>query len=99
MKSTIFIVIAFLVLVFTTMFLINVTLHTIVNNNKLCTHQDRVEAVKKAVVYKGQEGSPDAACLVEWSNNGKTHTTEWWNVGWCNDKTPIEITVTDSTCH
>lgn len=67
--------------------------------NIQCGHIDRVPAKKIWTVWQGKNGNPDEACLVEWTNNGKTRTAEWWNIGNCNDTTPIEIEVHDYTCH
>jgi len=100
MKSDIYIVIAGVVLLITSFFLFRNWLdYRVEYKAPMCVHQDRVSAVKESIIWQGKNGEPDAACSVRWSNNGKEHTAEWWNVGWCNDRTPIKITVNDYTCH
>jgi hypothetical protein len=70
-----------------------------IDNAIRCGHIDRVPAKKIWTVWQGKNGNPDEACLVEWTNNGKTRTSEWWNVGNCNENIDIEISVHDYTCH
>lgn len=69
------------------------------NKNSECFHIDRVPATKIMTVWQGKNGNPDEACIVAWKNNGSKHTTEWWNVGNCNENVNIEISVSDYTCH
>ena len=68
-------------------------------DNIRCSHIDRIPAKKIWTVWQGKNGNPDEACLVEYTLNGKTRTSEWWNVGNCNDTTLIEIEVHDYQCH
>ena len=66
-----------------------------------CAHIDRITAWKfHYATWNGKnQYGVDKSCYIYWYLNVKYGHSEWWNVGDCNDETPIEINIVDYTCH
>lgn len=101
MKNSIYQIIAF-----STFFIASVFCFTQWTNYQFikaesCAHIDRITAWKIPMsTWNGlNEYGVDKSCYIYWYLNGKYGHSEWWNIGDCNDTTPIEISIVDYTCH
>lgn len=91
-------IIAFIVFTITYLFTFNYWISSATEANKLCAKVNTYSAVKWGHGSNGHNRSKegtDVSCYVSVFRNGHTENWEFWNIGDCEDKTPIAVQITD----